>query len=73
MIHPKSANIHIHPYRMPGWKGWVIAISDPDTDETWQRLYYYKRDAEQLKAEIEGLSLRQVLYEFGTHYFERVK
>ena len=68
-----KANISIHPYRDVGWKGWVVAVEDPVTKELWQRPFYYKKDAERLKEDIEEQSLESILGIYGTHYFVQVR
>jgi len=68
-----KATITIHPHREVGWKGWVVAIEDPTTKELWQRPFYYKKDAESLKEDLEGRSLESILGIYGTHYFEQVR
>ena len=68
-----KATISIHPYKETGWKGWVIAIEDSLTNELWQRPFYFKADAKQLKDKLEGMSLEGILDVYGTHYFERIR
>lgn len=68
-----KAIISIHPYLDVGWSGWVTSIEDPETNEIWQRKFYYKVDAKKLKDDLEGKSLENILDIYGTNYFERVR
>lgn len=68
-----AAIVTIHPYRTPGWKGWVVAIADPDTPEMWHRPFYYKKDAERLRDDLGNMTLDDILDRYGTHYFEQVR
>lgn len=71
--HNTKAVISVWPYYGPSLNGgWLVNINDPSTGESWQRLFYYKTDAKQLKHNLEGKTLEEIFDIYGTGHFTRV-